>query len=281
MTEWVKFFDDDLRYVSTERAHEIARECVKSTVAVFKNQNLTPNDETTFCGKIGNWPKAKDADPAQLERAKNIILPEGDGILRVTGKKNENGKPGLFGHVDDLDWHANQPSNPNRMPLIWLYGAEGTKGSRTSWINMIDAYNDLDQDTKDLIKDINVYCGYKQGNYSNSEYFNDHVNKNLPQSLVKTNAAGETGLFFPFLQIFEFEGHINSRFDEIMDMLKQHVLNEKYVYHHDWEDGDVVISEQWLSIHKRWKFEHMDTRILHRISFDYAHVNFEKVDNQG
>ena len=42
--------------------------------------------------------------------------------------------------------------------------------------------------------------------------------------------------------------------------------------HHDWEDGDLVISEQWLSIHKRWTFEKMDKRVLHRIAFDYDKV---------
>ena len=43
-------------------------------------------------------------------------------------------------------------------------------------------------------------------------------------------------------------------------------------YDHYWEDGDVVISEQWLSIHKRWEFKRMSERILHRIAFDYSKV---------
>ena len=45
------------------------------------------------------------------------------------------------------------------------------------------------------------------------------------------------------------------------------MLKEEFVYHHDWEDGDVVISEQWLSIPKDGHFDKMNQRVLHRIGF--------------
>ena len=57
-----------------------------------------------------------------------------------------------------------------------------------------------------------------------------------------------------------------------MKYITNHVTQEKYQYHHEWQDGDVVISEQWLSIHKRWRFEEMDKRLLHRIAFDYDRI---------
>ena len=264
MSNWVAFLDDDLREVTKERALEIAQLCIEHTVVVFKNQNLTPKQEIDFCAKIGNYQKTHGS-----ERGADIIVPEQDGVLRVTGKKNKNGKEGLFGHKHALDWHANQTSNPDRMPLIWLYGVEGTKGSRTSYINMIDAYKDLDDNFKEEIKDIKVHCGYEKGRYSDSEYFKEHINYDLALPLVYTNDANQTGLYFPFLQIFAFQGDANKKFDDIMERLTAHVLNEKYVYHHDWDDGDVVIAEQWLGVHKRWAFEDMDKRVLHRIAFDY------------
>jgi hypothetical protein len=33
-----------------------------------------------------------------------------------------------------------------------------------------------------------------------------------------------------------------------------------------------TLSEQWLSIHKRWPFEDMENRVLHRIAFDYSKI---------
>ena len=38
------------------------------------------------------------------------------------------------------------------------------------------------------------------------------------------------------------------------------------------EDGDIVISDQWLSIHKRHHFEGMDKRLVHRIAFGYENL---------
>jgi taurine dioxygenase len=86
------------------------------------------------------------------------------------------------------------------------------------------------------------------------------------------NDAGLKGLYFPFLQMFGIDGMSDDLFFELIGEVKKHVLKPDFVYHHDWEDGDVVLSEQWLSIHKRWEFEGMPNRILHRIAFDYSNI---------
>ena len=228
-------------------------------IVVIRGQDLTPDEEVEFCQSIGK------CQPVKSERSKHIAL--NDHILRVTGQKDEDGEEGLFGHVDALDWHANQASNYNRSPLIWLYGKEGTKGSRTSWINMKQAYEELNN--KSLVKDLQITLGYEPGKYSDSKYFKEHHNTDAPFDLVHTNRAGKTGLYFPFLQIFGIVGKDEHEFNTIMHMLIGHVLKNKYRYDHYWEDGDIVISEQWLTIHKRWRFEDMANRIIHRIAFDY------------
>lgn len=263
---WTVFINENLNDLSDQEIIEVGKLVVKNMVVVFKNQKLTPEQELNFCSKIGKY----QYYPPDVERIKHIRV--NDGILRVTGKKNEYGEEGLFGHKAALDWHANQPSNKQRSPLIWLYGVEGTKGSRTSWINNIRSYEDLPSDIKEKINNIKVYCGYKVGSYSNSRFFIEHIDKDNPVNLVQINKEGNKGLFFPFLQIFGFENYEEKEFKEIMNLLTDHILQEKYVYHHDWEDGDIVISEQWLSIHKRWPFEDMANRVLHRIAFDYSKI---------
>ena len=77
-------------------------------------------------------------------------------INRVTGELDEHGRPGLFGHVTELEWHCNRVSDPDRKPIVWLYGEKGTVGSRTSWLNHILTYNDLPQEKKDQFKDIKL-----------------------------------------------------------------------------------------------------------------------------
>jgi taurine dioxygenase len=269
MNNWVKFYDKNINSMSDLELQDAFRNVATHTVVVFKNQNLTTDDQLRICSVAGEVENTL-ANPLMIKKNRDVSnIP---GIARVTGEKNERGREGLFGHKETLDWHCNKPSEPNRKSVVWLYGVKGTKGSKTSWINMVNAYNDLSDKIKEEINDIIIYCGYKAGTVSPTLRYQEHVNRDLPYNLVMSNHAGVKGLFFPFLQIMEFANRSNDEFSSIMKNLIDHVLNEKYAYHHDWDDGDIVISDQWLSIHKRWHFDGMDKRLLHRIACDYKNV---------
>jgi taurine dioxygenase len=268
---WTIFIDEDINTLTKQEILEVGRLTTTNMVVVFKNQQLTDRQEINFCKTIGNCQYVVNPFlPKDGQRFAPIAVNE--HILRVTGEKNDKGEPGLFGHVDALDWHANQCSNKDRNPLIWLYGVRGTAESRTSWLNNIESYKDLDEDFKALLKTKKIYCGFETGRYTPSTVFKEHIHNDVLFDLVMTNQAGQTGLYFPFLQTFGMADTSEEEYQYIWNKLKNHVLQEKYMYHHDWNDGDVVISEQWLSIHKRWKFDQMEKRLLHRIAFDYNKI---------
>lgn len=245
--------DDEIR--------DLVKDIYKYHVLNFKDQQLTTKDFLRIAECIGDVHKANPADGDR-----NIVW-EDEGILRVGGD-DITGKPSLFSHKHDLDWHANQPSKPNRKELIWLYAATGTKGSRTSWINNAWAYDDLPLDIKQQIENLYVYCGFKSGRYSDTKFFKDHIDRENKVKLVQT-FNGRKGLFFPFYQIFEVVDYDPAEGQEIIEYLQHHILNEKYMYHLDWNDGDLNIAEQVLTIHKRWHFEDMGKRILWRIASDH------------
>jgi len=267
----VEISDFDIRTATKEEALAIGKYILSNMVVVLKNQDLEPEDEVAFCSKIGKCQFIIDpTKPREGQRTEHLAV--GHHILRVTGQKNEKGEEGLFGHTSALDWHANQASNYEREPLIWLYGVEGTAGSKTSWINNIESYNALSEEFKKEIQDIQITLGYKSGSYSPSKFFVEHHSDDKPFRLVHVNDAGYTGLYFPFLQIFGMPGKTEEQFKDIMSRLIEHVTQPQFCYDHYWEDGDVVLSEQWLSIHKRWAFDKMEERILHRIAFNYENL---------
>lgn len=270
INDWaVEVYDFNINKSTEKEAHEIADIAINNMVVVLRNQVMSPKQQETFCNMIGTCqPTSDPSKPLVGQRSENMAV--GKYILRVTGKPNERGEEGLFGHTSALDWHANQASNYSRKPLIWLYGVEGTINSKTSWINMIEAYKDLDNEIKKDIKNIEITLGYKSGSYSNSKFFHEHHAIDRPFKLVHTNDGGQTGLYFPFLQVFGMKDKSDKEFKDIMKMLKSHVLKDKYRYDHEWNDGDIVLSEQWLSVHKRWEFKDMQKRVLHRIAFDYS-----------
>lgn len=269
---WTLIFEDfDFRTATKEQIDEITKLISVHTVAVFKNQNLSLEDEVRAINLFNNPERAPDVNLPDLSHIRRIIVPGSENLIaRVTGELDEHGEPGLFGHVSDLDWHCNQAANDWRRPLVWLYSIKGSVGSKTSWINHVLAYNDLSEEDKEYYKTIHMINGYKKGGYSSDDFGKEiDINYEYQPPLVYTNQAGVTGLFFPFLQIHQIVGMDEEQSREFIAELRSHVEQEKYMYHHLWDDGDVVISDQWLGVHKRWAFEKIQTRLLHRATMSY------------
>jgi alpha-ketoglutarate-dependent taurine dioxygenase len=259
--------DFDLKIATQNQINTFAKYLLTNTVVVFKNQQLSPEDQLQIASMFGTLDDF--STPGTIRE--NFIFKDGSNkILRVTGEPDEHGRPGMFGHVSELDWHAERVTYPNRKPILWLYGVRGTEGSRTSYINFIKAYNGLtDQQKLDFEKiELDVGSNAFQAYYSDLEIKSRHYPR-----LIHTNQLGIKSLFFPFNQIHFIKDwdQIESR-KFIDDLRDNYVLDEKFMYHHDWEDGDLVLAEQWSGAHKRWEFSHMDRRVLHRIATDFSNV---------
>jgi taurine dioxygenase len=271
---WTLYINEDIKTLSNEQLYEVAKLTNRHYVVVFRNQQLTIDDEMRIASTIGQVKLDHGRDDAEKERI--LIEP---GVLRVTGELNEKGEKGLFGHDEELDWHTHHTGAKHRYPFVWLYAIKGAMGSRTSWINQELAYNDLSVNLRMRLETIKYASGYKVGAFSDQSVGHDKVNYDNPISLVHTNKEGKKGLYFPFQQVYDvIEGATKEEWKELLNFLKKHCTQEKFIYHHEWQDNDLVISEQWLSIHKRWKFEGMKDRLLHRIAFDYDKAYTKEVE---
>lgn len=272
--DWTLTIQEDIKSLSVEQLHEVAKLCNRHYVVIFRNQDLSIEDQMRIASSIGTVKLDHGKDAAEKER---ILLQP--GVIRVTGEKNHTGKAGLFGHDEELDWHTHHANAVKRYPFVWLYSVKGSKGSRTSWINQEKAYNDLSINMHQELEGIKYASGYKIGSFSNEQTSHEKINYENPINLVHTNKEGKKGLYFPFQQAYDIvEGATKEEWKELHKFLKSHCTQEKYIYHHDWEDNDLVISEQWLSIHKRWKFDRMENRLLHRIALDYDKAYAKEVE---
>ena len=52
------------------------------------------------------------------------------------------------------------------MPIIYLYAVKGSKGSRTSYINAVDAWRDLSPEWKDMLGKLHIRPASLNDNYS-------------------------------------------------------------------------------------------------------------------
>lgn len=270
---WTPIVTDlDWREINQEQVNQLAKLLLTNTVVVTKKQELTPADEIRIASMFGNVEYYNAQN--DIGASTNFILKDSSNkILRVTGEKNDHGEPGMFGHVTELEWHCNRPTWPDRKPIIWLFGERGTKGSRTSWLNFQMVYQDLTDAQKEQFENLELDVGHNAF-YEYYSKVNPHKPRHYPK-LVQTNALGIKSLFMPFNQVHfikDWDQQISRKLIE--DLRDNLILNEKYMYHHDWDDGDIVISDQWSGIHKRWEFEHMDKRVVHRIATDFANTPY-------
>lgn len=266
---WTVFVDIDLNMASQQDLHEIEVLCANHTCVKIRNQNLSIEREAEI---VKSYTHPHLLYTPEHERFKHYALDSEGYICRVTGQKDKDGMSGIAGHVEEMLWHHEQPAERGRSSIAWLYAVSGVRGSVTVWNNTVEAYKDLDISTKEKIKDLRVI---QFGNVNHAitrteQNFNNRkvYDKSVP--LVITNHVGKTGLHLSLHQFERFEGMSREQSLEIAESLFKFVTQDKYCYHHEWQDGDVSLSDQWLGVHKRLRFNEMETRLVHRATFDYA-----------
>jgi len=210
--------------------------------------------------------------------AKHLKHAEGEMTLRVTSEPDQDGKPGLFGFDHELEWHTNKVEQPHRRSMVWLYGERGTQGSVTEFTNHVLAYNNLDPVLKEQIQGLKInYKGTFPYSNPKYDYGKESAGWHTPP-VVYTNPAGQTGIHLSWLHVDYFEGMTAEQSRPIVDQIRDHILgNPAHRYEHYWQDGDVLLMEQWLGVHRRPAFDSMKTRVLDRIETNFDHIDFGKM----
>lgn len=269
----------DFKRATQEDINHIARLLSTNTLVVAQAQQLTIEDEIKVLNMFKDPQRFYYDDEFSPDyNFKGAEIPEADRyLLRVTAELNADGLPGIAGHESEMHWHANDQTTPHRKSLVWLYSVKGSTGSRTSWNNNILSYNELDEILRRPLEDLKLTILKNVSLRGDQDDGTEKIKDYCP-NLVMKNIAGKKGFYFPFLQISGFEGSSQEESNKIISWLSEYTIQDKFCYHHDWEDGDVIITEQWLGIHKRWPFKGIENRLLHRGAFefpdqDYGHIN--------
>jgi alpha-ketoglutarate-dependent taurine dioxygenase len=277
--DWtVQVSDIDVKNMTVGEGKVIGKLFLSNLVVVIKDQQMTAEENLDFCkhfGKIDSYSRSK------LRERLSESVAVADGVARVTGALDDDGKPGLFAMKEELDWHTNGTEAHNNIYHgACFYGVKGTVGSRTSWMNLSRAYHDLPEDVKEKIKELHAYTKTPHKEEDDpivkirrdfDEIWWERRSK-IAKKVHFVNEIGTEGMIYPHLFMEEFEGYTVQEREELHSFMCDHVLQEKYHYHHDWVDGDVVLSEQRMTQHKRWAFDDIENRLLYRTSFDFRNV---------
>ena len=280
----VEIVDVDIAKLTLADYKEINEIFLQELIIVFRNQ---PNLSVPYAklvskiGKIANWGQAIwDLNGNIIRHAKSTIpdpftFNGPDNLFpvqRVTGQLKNGKRTGIFGQ-GKLDWHSNMNGPFNRARGVALQGvSQGILGTSTSWMDTTSAYEAMSDELK-------LRC---EGVIGRFEYAPEIWAEGLPKEqyegmlknkeefyempLVNKSFRDKTGLYFHYMNKCSFPSD-----PELLEILKEHCFQEQLIYKHEWQQGDIIISDQVLTLHRRDQDDPaiLADRVLSRYTFNY------------
>ena len=236
---------------------------------VFYDQELDADSYTTVMKRFG------DCETPDL-----FMNPKDNPeIFIVTGKKDKQGKKlGMFGDTE-LGWHSNGNSRHNVSHiLIGLYCVEGDENTTLSICHTAKPFDDLSEEQKEYYRNITIKLKFKNDTIYHLEEGDPELefmsaSKGSIRKLVdKHPHTGQEYFYFPYHFITNaWEGKKKINANPIIQDLKNIIFKSKYQTHHIFHKGDLVLMDQFTSLHRRTPV-YDNKRLLWRVASDYRNI---------
>ena len=188
-------------------------------------------------------------------------------ILRVTGKKINGYRTGLFAH-GELLWHSNECGDLAFTPGVALLGQKGMTNSATGFMVTTPYYYSVSDSIRSELDEMVLTHNFVEGKI-NANGENSIVYKNMcpfPNTeipMVIQSPAGIKGLHYSFNTV------TGSNNDRLLAEVRKGL--EKYTYDYWWEnDDDLLIFDNTIVQHRR--LGDTTDRLCLRYQFDYTYL---------
>lgn len=304
------FIDDlDFNNITDEEWMEIGKLHLESLVTIIRNVNVAPKEyqrrieqwgEPIGLAKYRIYKKYKttkiiqlltdteingvpvdEEDREWLKTTMKIFLKDDDQftkIIKVTGTRDESGKPtGMFSQ-GELLWHANESGNLCFSPGVSLLGVAGMVGSSTSFVTTTDWYEKQSESFRSELDEMMILHSYSPGKISPGLPSDEDrisyksfcpVDNVLP--LVINSPGGIKGLHYTVNTTKSIVGMSQEESDKLFKHIDDTLFTDEYVYNHWYaQDNDLCLFDNSITLHKR--LGGVTERMAYRIQFDYGRI---------
>ncbi len=233
---------------------------------VFRNQNLTPEEQIKFCQRFGK---------IVLHPLKEVPWK----YREITYVANINLEGELFetcGPTFEL-WHSDTCylSQPAKMSFLYAEKVPAKHGE-TLFANMYQAYRDLPVDLQNKIEGKKAIFGssYKLMKRCQDRGYPLHINEedmcpDVEHPVVRTHpVTKQKSIYVNWAHTDSIVGMNPSESDEILDYLYRHCRQEKYIYTHNYQQGDLVVWDNASTIHSNCEGKLTEPRIMRRVMIE-------------
>ena len=225
---------------------------------LFKEQNLSTADLSTFAGKFGDTAQDPPKTSAKLTRS--------DNITQLGTKGDEAGPISAYDIVARF-WHSDSSWRPIPTWLTFLTAVVMPEDEgNTAFADMEAAYNALSDDRKALLESkqmVHAFTTMRRYDNSIPEMSEDDAPPPAAHPLVRT-VDGRRALFMSS-QTCYYVG--NMPFEEgraLYGELMAHATSAPFVYQHKWVPGDLAVWDNRTTMHRAVPYEWRKKRLMHR-----------------
>ena len=250
----------------------IAKAFDEHIVLVVRDQNLDEAGQlraAEIFGKVtirrrppGKNPGGEFDTPFML--VTNIIQPNGQSL-------------GAFG--DGEMWFHHDTSyypQPHRATLLYSMKLP-THGGETCFSNMYQAYENIPRKLRDRLEGRRVLQihEYKRRERLNLDEVDFDKVRHFEQPIFITHpATGRKALYISRLMSARIEGLSKAESEDALEQLFEISEDPSIVFEHEWSLGDMVIWDNWCSIHARKDFPRDQERLMRRCTIEGQSMQF-------
>jgi alpha-ketoglutarate-dependent taurine dioxygenase len=308
------FIDDvDFEHMSNDQWMEIGQLHLENFVTIIRDCNLSWQNQPEWLMKWGdtrygirynilkkypqytwsevvklsltNSPEIEDIDKLRLSniaRMQEVDPNTGRHIMRVTGKRDEDGNAlGMFAE-GELLWHSNESGTLTFTPGVALLGAENMIGSSTGFLTTPDYYENVSNAFRsELDEMILIHC-FTPGRINPGLRIEQdevmHANMcpvdgtEIP--IVMRSPGGIVGLHYSTNTIHSIKGMTEAESNAVFEEINKELFVEKYIYDHWYKsNNDFCLFDNSITLHRR--LGDIKDRLCYRIQHDYSNLQKE------
>jgi taurine dioxygenase len=232
-------------------------------VLVFRNQNLGPAELAGFGRRFGG-PRLHS-----LVKYRHAEYPEVSWLTNVEA----DGKVDWFGVKRATDWHTDSPFDEDLPRLAILHAKEvpSAKGG-TMFADMRAAYDTLPETMKQRLSGLVGLHGRGDGPAGVRLYEGEFERRTDRNYAEKAHPAvrlhpvtGRPLLFVNPVHCHGFVGMDKQEAWRLIEELAAHSTQERFVYYHSWQVGDVLMWDEAATMHRgAGDYEPSERRIMLR-----------------
>lgn len=239
---------------------------------VFREQELSEDDQLRAAGYFGK---------VHIRRKPVTTRDPGgafDTPFMLVTNIVENGKSiGVFG--DGEMWFHHDTSyypEPHRATLLYSMKLPSW-GGNTCFSNMYKAYENIPRPLRDKLegKKVLQVHDYKRRERLDLDKIDLNAVRHHEQPIFITHpATGRKALYISRLMSARILGLSRDESETVLEQLFEISEDPAIVYEHEWKLGDLVIWDNWCSIHARKDFPRDEPRLMRRLTIEGQAMRF-------